>query len=165
VLLHRGRLVERFREGSWAFFRLRERGSAADIARAMPVLEQLCRRIEPIGALGSGATMKLGVNLPLLVYWQALGEALAAGVLSSAVPLLCDMLALRRVPAQFFGVFMSVNPVFAALAGLVVLDQHLVLTGWLAIAVIVAVNTVAVTAPRRRPDPRQPGHHQGQRAP
>jgi hypothetical protein len=46
-----------------------------------------------------------------------------------------------------------------------VLGQHLVLTGWLAIAVIVAVNTVAVTAPRRRPDPRQPGHHQGQRAP
>ena len=36
-----------------------------------------------------------------------------------------------------------------ALAGLVVLGQHLVLTGWLAIAVIVAVNTVAVTAPRR----------------
>jgi 3-hydroxyisobutyrate dehydrogenase len=52
-------------------------GAAADIARAMPVLEQLCRRIEPIGALGSGATMKLAVNLPLLVYWQALGEALA----------------------------------------------------------------------------------------
>ena len=79
----------------------------------------------------------------------AFGEALAAGVLSSAVPLLCDMLALRRVPAQFFGVFMSVNPVFAALAGLVVLGQHLVLTGWLAIAVIVAVNTVAVSV--RRP--------------
>ena len=52
-------------------------GAPADIARAMPVLEQLCRRIEPIGALGSGATMKLAVNLPLLVYWQALGEALA----------------------------------------------------------------------------------------
>ena len=52
-------------------------GAPADIARAMPVLEQLCRRIEHIGALGSGATMKLAVNLPLLVYWQALGEALA----------------------------------------------------------------------------------------
>jgi 3-hydroxyisobutyrate dehydrogenase len=26
--------------------------------------------------VGSGATMKLAVNLPLLVYWQALGEAL-----------------------------------------------------------------------------------------
>jgi 3-hydroxyisobutyrate dehydrogenase len=51
-------------------------GEKADIARAMPILEQLCRRIEHIGALGAGATMKLAVNLPLLVYWQALGEAL-----------------------------------------------------------------------------------------
>jgi len=51
-------------------------GGKSDLARAMPVLEQLCRRIEHIGALGAGATMKLAVNLPLLVYWQALGEAL-----------------------------------------------------------------------------------------
>src|ERR1700742_3130953 len=50
-------------------------GTKDDIARAMPVLEQLCRRIEHIGGLGAGATMKLAVNLPLLVYWQALGEA------------------------------------------------------------------------------------------
>src|SRR3981081_2378959 len=49
-------------------------GSKADVARAMPVLEQLCRRIEHVGALGSGATMKLAVNLPLLVYWQAPGR-------------------------------------------------------------------------------------------
>src|SRR5271167_871334 len=34
-LLAEAGLVERFREGSWAFFRLRERGSAADIARAL----------------------------------------------------------------------------------------------------------------------------------
>jgi len=52
-------------------------GAEADVGRARPVLEQLCRRIEHIGALGAGATMKLAVNLPLLVYWQALGEALA----------------------------------------------------------------------------------------
>ena len=51
-------------------------GTRADVARAMPVLEQLCRRVEHVGELGSGATMKLAVNLPLLVYWQALGEAL-----------------------------------------------------------------------------------------
>jgi 3-hydroxyisobutyrate dehydrogenase len=51
-------------------------GEKADVARAMPVLEQLCRRIEHVGGLGSGATLKLAVNLPLLVYWQALGEAL-----------------------------------------------------------------------------------------
>ena len=51
-------------------------GTNGDVSRAMPLLEQLCRRIERVGALGSGATMKLAVNLPLLVYWQALGEAL-----------------------------------------------------------------------------------------
>ena len=51
-------------------------GTDADVKRAMPLLEQVCRRIEHVGALGAGATMKLAVNLPLLVYWQALGEAL-----------------------------------------------------------------------------------------
>ncbi|MFZ3562372.1 EamA family transporter [Streptomyces sp. BH055] len=75
---------------------------------------------------------------------MALVCALAAGILSSAVPFLSDLLALRRVPARFFGVFMSVNPVFAALVGLLVLGQHLDHVAWLAIAVIVAANAVAV---------------------
>jgi 3-hydroxyisobutyrate dehydrogenase len=52
-------------------------GTKADVTRAMPLLEQMCRRIEHVGELGSGSTMKLAVNLPLLVYWQALGEALS----------------------------------------------------------------------------------------
>jgi 3-hydroxyisobutyrate dehydrogenase len=52
-------------------------GAKADVARAMPLLEQMCRRIEHVGeTVGSGSMMKLAVNLPLLVYWQALGEAL-----------------------------------------------------------------------------------------
>jgi 3-hydroxyisobutyrate dehydrogenase len=51
-------------------------GTDADVARARPLLEQLCRRIEHVGPLGAGATLKLAVNLPLLVYWQALGESL-----------------------------------------------------------------------------------------
>src|SRR6195256_6294718 len=52
-------------------------GTKADVTRAMPLLEQMCRRIEHVGEkLGSGSMMKLAVNLPLLVYWQALGEAL-----------------------------------------------------------------------------------------
>jgi len=51
-------------------------GEKADVARAMPILEQLCRRIEHVGPLGSGAILKLAINLPLLVYWQALGESL-----------------------------------------------------------------------------------------
>ncbi|MFG2222665.1 DMT family transporter [Streptomyces sp. NPDC048644] len=74
----------------------------------------------------------------------ALGCALAAGVLSSAVPFLADLLALRRVPARFFGVFMSVNPVFASLVGLFVLGQRLPMASWLAVAVIVTANAVAV---------------------
>jgi 3-hydroxyisobutyrate dehydrogenase len=52
-------------------------GSATDVERARPILEQLCRRVEHVGGSGDGARMKLAVNLPLLVYWQALGEALA----------------------------------------------------------------------------------------
>src|SRR5262249_62309184 len=49
----------------------------ADAARASPVLEQLCRRLEHCGPVGSGAVMKLTINMPLMIYWQALGEALA----------------------------------------------------------------------------------------
>jgi 3-hydroxyisobutyrate dehydrogenase len=49
----------------------------ADAARATPLLDQLCRRIEHCGPVGAGSVMKLAINLPLLVYWQALGEALA----------------------------------------------------------------------------------------
>src|ERR1043166_4238086 len=48
-------------------------GADADLAKARPVLEQLCRRIEHVGGLGAGAPMKLAVNLPLLVYWQGPG--------------------------------------------------------------------------------------------
>jgi inner membrane transporter RhtA len=83
----------------------------------------------------------------------ALGCALAAGVLSSAVPFLSDLLALRRVPPRFFGVFMSVNPVFAALIGLAVLGQHLDAASWLSIAVIVIANTVAVSTTPRNGSP------------
>lgn len=57
--------------------------AAADAARARPILEQLCRRVEQAGPVGSGAVLKFTINLPLMVYWQALGEALA---LSRALP-------------------------------------------------------------------------------
>ena len=68
-------------------------GDAADLARVQPVLEQLCRRIEHVGPVGSGASLKLAINLPLLVYWQAVGEALA----------LCQPLGLE--PARLVSIF------------------------------------------------------------
>jgi 3-hydroxyisobutyrate dehydrogenase len=51
-------------------------GADADMAKARPLLDQLCRRVEHVGPAGAGARMKLAINLPLYVYWQALGEAL-----------------------------------------------------------------------------------------
>ena len=34
-------------------------GEAADVARARPILEQMCRRLEHVGPVGAGASMKL----------------------------------------------------------------------------------------------------------
>jgi 3-hydroxyisobutyrate dehydrogenase len=47
----------------------------ADAARAKPILDQLCRKVEHCGAVGAGASMKLAINLPLMVGWQAYAEA------------------------------------------------------------------------------------------
>ena len=52
-------------------------GSDEDVAKAKPILDQLCRRVEHVGPNGSGATLKLSVNLPLLVFWQSFSEALS----------------------------------------------------------------------------------------
>ncbi len=49
----------------------------ADAARAKPILDQLCRRLEHCGPVGTGASMKLAINLPLMIAWQAYGEAFA----------------------------------------------------------------------------------------
>lgn len=113
------------------------------------------------GLEGSAAAAALSgaLYLPVGVWilWQhpptllVLGYALAAGVLSSAVPFLADLLALRRVPAHSFGLFMSINPVFAALIGMLVLDQHLDAFAWGAIVVIVAANIVAIATARQSP--------------
>jgi len=107
----------------------------------------------PAAAAGLSALLYIPVGIWALsghaVTGAALGRAAAAGILCSAVPMIADLQALRRVPARTFGVFMSVNPVFAALTGLLVLGQSLALADWLAIAVIVTVN--AVSASGREP--------------
>lgn len=50
-------------------------GAAETFEAARPVLELLTRRLEYMGPAGNGAAMKLAINLPLMVYWNALGEA------------------------------------------------------------------------------------------
>lgn len=82
----------------------------------------------------------------------ALSCAAAAGLLSSAVPFLADLLVLRRIPAHFFGIFMSINPVLAATVGAVVLGEALAALDWSAIALIVTANSVGVLlTPAARP--------------
>jgi 3-hydroxyisobutyrate dehydrogenase len=70
-------------------------GDEAAFARSRPVLDALCRRVEHLGTVGAAARMKLAVNLPLAIYWQTLGEALAllrgAGVADDlAISLIAD---------------------------------------------------------------------------
>jgi len=68
-------------------------GEAADVARAKPLLDQMCRRVEHVGPVGAGSSMKLAINLPLLVFWQSFGEALS----------LCEQLGLD--PARLVDIF------------------------------------------------------------
>ncbi|MEU9332751.1 EamA family transporter [Streptomyces sp. NPDC048290] len=106
------------------------------------------------GAQGSGAAaavsalMFLPVGVLVVLHRPptaaALGCAVVAGVLSSAVPYLADLFTLRRVPAQTFGLFMSVNPVLAALVGLLVLGQGLGAAEWAGIGAVVAANALSM---------------------
>ena len=52
-------------------------GAGADVAKMRPLLDGLCRRWEHLGPIGAGAAGKLAINLPLMVFWQSFGEALA----------------------------------------------------------------------------------------
>ncbi|SEM90160.1 3-hydroxyisobutyrate dehydrogenase [Loktanella fryxellensis] len=61
-------------------------GTEAAFDAARPVLDLLMRRLEHLGPVGTGAAMKLAVNLPLMVYWSALGEALALAMAQGVDP-------------------------------------------------------------------------------
>jgi inner membrane transporter RhtA len=133
--------------------------AAAAWAAYIVVNRELGRRVPgsagPAVAQGISALVYVPLGVLAFVHgdptWGAVGAAATAGVLCSAVPFLADVAALRRVPARFFGVFMSINPVYAAAAGWIVLGQGLAWSSWLAIGLIVAANVVnAVASARKR---------------
>ena len=69
-------------------------GTDQAFAKAKPVLQKLTRRLEHLGPAGAGAAMKLAINLPLMVYWSALGEALQIALKQEIDPALAlDVLA------------------------------------------------------------------------
>lgn len=76
-------------------------GEASAFARAKPLLEQLCRRVEHVGPLGAGARLKLAANLLLVVFWQSLGESLSlVDVTPADVERTIDLLADSNIGAS-----------------------------------------------------------------
>jgi len=118
-------------------------------------------RIYP-GASGLAPAMVLGAVL--IAPWgiasagdglrdvQLVGAAAGVGLLSSALPWALELEALRRLPTRVFGVVLSLEPAVAALAGVVLLHEHLHLRPWAGIALVVLASAGAAIEPRRPPE-------------
>jgi inner membrane transporter RhtA len=91
----------------------------------------------PVGAAGAGGVLRHPRLIPGVV---------AVAVLSSVVPYALELIALRRLPTRVFGVLMSLQPAAAAIAGLLILHQHL---GPAPIAAIVLVTGASIGVARR----------------
>lgn len=81
----------------------------------------------------------------------AIGVAL--GVLSTAIPFVFEMEALRRLPRSVFGVLMSLEPAVAAAIGFVALSQDLDASEIVAIALVVVASAGALRS-AAAPPPR-----------
>jgi inner membrane transporter RhtA len=102
------------------------------------------------GGRGVALAMSVAVLVPLIPgiagagsellkpQWLAIGCAVA--LLSSVLPYSLETEALRRLPANVFGVLMSLEPGVAALAGFAVLGQDLRARDVVAIALVVAAS-------------------------
>lgn len=109
-------------------------------------------RLSGLQAPAIATSLSALLYLPVIVTLTSQGRlsgmplfyAITAGVLSSVVPYAADLIVLRHIPARLFGTFMSMHPVWAAIAGLVLLDQVPATHVWIGIAVIALSNVVAV---------------------
>ncbi len=77
-----------------------------------------------------------------------LAMGLAIAVLSSAIPYTFEMVALRGLPQGLYGMFSSAAPAVSALAGLLVLGEHLSGTQWMAIGCIVLASAMCAMSAR-----------------
>jgi inner membrane transporter RhtA len=100
--------------------------------------------IAPIGILTARSSLLKPADL---------GLGLAVAVLSSAVPYGLELISLRRLPAATFSILLSLAPAIAAVAGFVVLRQHLTLLGSVGIGCVVVASSGAVIAAARRTVP------------
>jgi len=110
------------------------------------------KRIQGIQAPAAATLVSAVIYLPVAVVLAVHGRfggvallyAAGAGVLATAIPYAADVMVLRWVRPQFFGVFMSINPVLAAFAGMALLGQHRNPREWLVVLIIVTTNAVAM---------------------
>lgn len=97
--------------------------------------------VVPVGVAQAGSAL-LDPNLLLV------GVGIAA--LSSAIPISLEMVALRRLPKETFGVLTSVEPAVAALFGLMLLGERLAPLQWAAIGCIVLASMGSTATAARR---------------
>ena len=96
--------------------------------------------VVPVGVAHAG-----GALLSPVILATGLGVAL----ISSAIPISLEMVALKRLSPQAFGIMASMEPAVAALLALALLGEYLSAMQWLAIALIVAASVgSSVTAQR-----------------
>lgn len=101
-------------------------------------------------AMASGVSALLFLPTGFIVFMNHRPDAftvlcaVGAGVLASVVPYVADQVTLRRIPANLFGVLMSINPVFAAAVGALALHEALGLLEWAGIILIVVANGSAL---------------------
>jgi inner membrane transporter RhtA len=108
------------------------------------------------GGRGLAIAMGVAVLVPLgpgiagggadLLDPRFLAIGCAVALMSSVLPYSLETEALRRLPANVFGVLMSIEPAMAAIAGWLILDQGLRARDVLAIALVTAASVVVVRA-------------------
>ena len=86
---------------------------------------------------------------------SVLATGAGVGLLSSAIPYAVELRALRRLSTRVFGIWMSLEPVAAALIGLALLGQHLSVSEWAAVGcvVIACIGAARSALPSPAPPP------------
>jgi inner membrane transporter RhtA len=87
---------------------------------------------------------------PVMWTGSLLGRTVLVAILSSALPYSLEMMALKRLPAKTFSIFMSGEPAVAAVLGLVFLHEYLGMPQWIAIfcIIVASVGSTAMATPR-----------------
>ncbi len=83
-----------------------------------------------------------------LVQPWVLVAGFGVALLSSVIPYSLDLEALRKIPPRVFGILMSLEPAMAALIGLVVLQESLHWSQWIAVLCVVAASAGATRGAR-----------------